>query len=102
MDRQRLNQRADMHWRRYLGQAPDCRPQWWALHKPPLSNRQADLQWRVLPINSFMSTINETVEDGGSVQSVTVEINFDWFYEYESFMIVFFFYKLFFKVWGIF
>ncbi|CAG06636.1 unnamed protein product [Tetraodon nigroviridis] len=56
LNKQGLNQRADMPWRRYLNLAPDCRPQWRALYKPPLSKRHADLHWRVLhgifPVNS--------------------------------------------------
>ncbi|CAF94462.1 unnamed protein product [Tetraodon nigroviridis] len=67
LNKQGLNQRADMPWRRHLHLAPDCRPQWRALYKPPLSKRHADLHWRVLhgifPVNSFVSTINKTVED---------------------------------------
>ncbi|CAF89551.1 unnamed protein product, partial [Tetraodon nigroviridis] len=67
LNKQRLNQRADTPWRGHLHLAPDCRPQWRALYKPPLSKRHADLHWRLLhgifPVNSFVSTINQTVED---------------------------------------
>ncbi|TWW57378.1 hypothetical protein D4764_07G0000970 [Takifugu flavidus] len=38
-NRRRLNQRTDTPWRRYFGLAPDCRPQWRVLYKPPLSKR---------------------------------------------------------------
>lgn len=64
VDRQKLNQRA---WRMYLGLAPACKPQRRALYKPPFSKGHADLHWRVFhsifPVNSFVSTVNEMVED---------------------------------------
>lgn len=63
----KLNGRNDTVWRTHLSLAPDIKPAWRSLYKPPLTKKHADLQWRILhgivAVNSFVSVINAAVED---------------------------------------
>uniref|UniRef100_A0A3Q3MAR8 Reverse transcriptase domain-containing protein n=1 Tax=Labrus bergylta TaxID=56723 RepID=A0A3Q3MAR8_9LABR len=67
LNKKTLNARSDTPWRTYLGLAPEFRPSWESLYKPPLCKRHADLQWRILhgiiAVNSFISVLNVNVVD---------------------------------------
>lgn len=67
LNQNKLNGRNDTPWREYLDLDPGFKPEWRSLYKPPLTKKQADLQWRILhgivAVNSFISVINAAVED---------------------------------------
>lgn len=63
----KLNAHNDTVRRTHLSLAPDIKPAWRSLYKPPLTKKHADLQWRIVhgivAVNSFVSVINAAVED---------------------------------------
>lgn len=61
-----LNKKIDTPWRDFLQLNENTKPEWRALHKPPLTKKIGDLQWRILhgavAVNAFISILNPEID----------------------------------------
>ncbi|KAL3975157.1 hypothetical protein ACER0C_023783 [Sarotherodon galilaeus] len=78
LNQDKLNGRNDTVWRTHLSLAPDIKPAWRSLYKPPLTKKHADLQWRILhgiaKMAVYMSR-KRKVTEGLNVGVVPVFVN---------------------------